>query len=57
MEVGLAFRYTTNMVNEYRTDVGMKIVGHNAVMNHFDKMSSILNKIVKCLQDNSNHVV
>ena len=53
MEGGLRFRYTTNMVIEYRKDVGMEIVGRNAVMNHFDRMSTILNKIVKSPQDNS----
>ena len=55
MEQGLGFRWTTMMVNHYRREVGLTIVGRNAVMYAFHRMKPTVTRIKKRSQGNVNH--
>ena len=55
MEVGLGFRFTTFMVNQYRIDEGNCPIERNAVMNHFDRMRSKITNVQKYCQANSDN--
>ena len=50
MEAGLGFRNTTIMVNRHRVDEVRVPVGRNAVMNAFDRMDTLINKIQNCVK-------
>ena len=56
MESDLGFRRTTDMVNQYRRDMGKIELGRNAIMNAFFRMTPLVTKIEKIPQGNKNHV-
>ena len=55
MELNMGFRNTLVMVNTHRIEDGRQLVGHNAVMNIFDRRAPRVDIISKIPQGNVNH--
>ena len=51
----MGFRNTTIMVNHHRREEGRIPVGHNTVMNAFDRMQPLITKIEKRCQGDTNN--
>ena len=55
MEMKLGFRNTLIMVNTHRVDEGRQPVGCNAIMNAFDRMNPLIDRIDKMPQGITHH--
>ena len=55
MECNLGFRNTLIMVNTHRVEEGRQPVGRNAIMNAFDRMNPLIDKIDKVPQGSTHH--
>ena len=55
MELNMGFRNTLVVLNTHRVEDGRQLVGHNAVMNIFDRMALRVDIISKIPQRNVNH--
>ena len=55
MEQVLGSRQTTLIVNQYRHDQGLILVGMSAARNHFNKTKPVINRTQKICQGNSNN--
>ena len=45
MEVNIGFCRTTDMVNQYRQDMGRDEIGRNVIMNAFKRLNPYITKI------------